>query len=200
MEIKDVFMFLLFIVVVLVIWYIDRKMYVATFYTHPSSLDPIFRQRVRKILLDSKWRNYHNFKEIDDPNRADINIMLKTPDALKDFHKEKQYYPSGKQIQFSITTQSRIKKPIVYINSQNWLQGVPESKLSLEDYRSYVIEHEFGHALSYHHQPCNKSTAPNGVCPVMYQSTRGCPDGFKCGYQVSPYDQSEKISVAYLRW
>ena len=200
MEIKDILVFLIVVIALVIVWYMDQQTYVATYYTHPSGLDPTFRFQVRKILLNSKWRDYHDFKEVDDPKLADINIMLKTPDALIDYHSKKKFYPSGKQIQWSITTQSRVKKPMVFINSQNWLQGVPESKLSLKDYRSYVIEHEFGHALSYHHQPCNKSTAPGGVCPVMYQSTRGCPDGYTCGHQVTRYDQSVKIDVAYLRW
>ena len=54
------------------------------------------------------------------------------------------------------------------------------------------------HALGYDHQKCDSNTAVNGVCPILYQATRGCPDGFKCGYEVLPVDYNDKISGSYF--
>jgi hypothetical protein len=52
--------------------------------------------------------------------------------------------------------------------------------------------------LGFDHQPCNNDTAPNGICPVLYQSTRGCPTGFKCGYEVTKFDYNKKIKGSYF--
>ena len=49
------------------------------------------------------------------------------------------------------------------------------------------------HALGYDHQPCNTTTATNGRCPIMYQSTIGCPEGFKCGYNISAADYTKRL-------
>jgi len=159
-----------------------------------SPIDRSFQQQVREILQMSKWHKYHNFYETDKRHLADIKIFLKSPDELKHLYTHKKYYPNGKEIQFSFTVQSKTKPPVIYINSKNWLNGVPESGLTLRQYREYVINHEFGHALSYDHQPCKHTSR----CPVMYQSTIGCPTGIQCGYQPSAIDLTKKISNAYF--
>ena len=59
---------------------------------------------------------------------------------------------------------------IVYLNAQRWFKGSKESKLSLDDYRHYMINHEIGHILGFDHKKC-----PCIGCkvPIMVQQTLG---------------------------
>jgi hypothetical protein len=69
----------------------------------------------------------------------------------------------------------------VMINLRRWLEGSPESQLSLADYRHYVISHEVGHALGHGHLAC---PGPGVPAPVMLQQTKGL-DG--CAPNAWPY-------------
>lgn len=65
-------------------------------------------------------------------------------------------------------------KNIIYINYNNWINGSKLSKLTLDDYRTYVINHEVGHILGIH-----THFNPRKGCktPVMNQSTNGIGKG-----------------------
>jgi Protein of unknown function (DUF3152) len=57
------------------------------------------------------------------------------------------------------------------INDARWVRGaVAYAGLGLTAYRSYVINHEVGHALGHGHVPCPRSGA---AAPVMMQQTLG---------------------------
>jgi hypothetical protein len=58
----------------------------------------------------------------------------------------------------------------VYLNADRWFHGSSESKLSLIDYRQYMISHEIGHILGKGHVKC-----PCKGCkaPIMLQQTKG---------------------------
>jgi len=195
---KDVFnfikdIFLLILLVVLVIFLSNRKPAI-TYHIIPSKIDVEFAEQTRNIIKKSGIK--YNVEEIDKKEQADIIIELVQEDKLVNEFK-KEYYPgTNKLIRFSATWQH--PKPYVAINMQNWINGVPESGLTLTEYREYVILHEFMHALGYHHQPCNEQTAVNGVCPVLYQSTRGCPKGFKCGHKITEIDYTRRIPNSYF--
>lgn len=153
-----------------------------------------FAAQSSRILRDSVINDTHNIREVLDKNSADIEIYLVPRDEMmkKRGTKPLEMYPgTNKPIYFSWTYQQ--PKPTIYIDEINWLYGVEESGLSLADYRTYVIQHEFMHALGFDHQECNERTAPGGVCPIMYQSTRGCPKGYKCGYKVTKFDYEKRI-------
>lgn len=189
---------IIFIIIVSIIVYFNYEKEI-TYFVEPSNLDSNFKHQVRNIIQETNFYNkYNNIKEINESN-ADIIIKLSDRKSLDKWHDEKEYYPNtNKEIRFSLTVQNYNKKPIIYIDANNWLYGVPESGLSLDEYRQYVIRHEFLHALGYDHQPCNEFTAKNKTCSVLYQSTRGCPKGFKCGFKTLPVDFTKKIENSYF--
>jgi hypothetical protein len=58
---------------------------------------------------------------------------------------------------------------VIFINSNRWNHGSVESGLSLEAYRVYLVNHEFGHLLNRGHSGCSSNY--RDLCPVMYQQT-----------------------------
>lgn len=58
----------------------------------------------------------------------------------------------------------------MYLNAHRWFHGARESKLSLEDYRQYMISHEMGHILGKEHVKCPGKGRP---APIMLQQTLG---------------------------
>ncbi|MFL6130964.1 MAG: DUF3152 domain-containing protein, partial [Mycobacteriales bacterium] len=56
------------------------------------------------------------------------------------------------------------------INDARWVRGAVAYAGNLTAYRTYVINHEVGHALGHDHQQCPKAGAP---APVMMQQTLG---------------------------
>lgn len=59
---------------------------------------------------------------------------------------------------------------IIYLNAVRWFHGAPQSGLTLEDYRQYMVSHEIGHILGHGHKKC-----PCKGCkaPIMMQQTLG---------------------------
>jgi len=198
---KDIFtnigLFLIIIIAIILVAYSMESPRLVRYYVRSSPIDYDFVSSVKQIINSTNWRHYR-VEESADEASADIVINLADRNEMEKWHTKKEYYPSGKEIRFSVTVQSKTRKPEIYIDAINWKDGVSESRLSLEQYRNYVIRHEFMHALGYDHQPCNINTAINGVCPILYQSTRGCPDGFKCGSQVTTVDFEKRLPVSYL--
>ena len=58
----------------------------------------------------------------------------------------------------------------MWLNSDRWLKGAPESKLSLDSYRQYMVSHEMGHVLGHDHEKC---PGKGMVAPIMLQQTLG---------------------------
>lgn len=192
---KELLIFVLFIIVCFIIY--NKFFRYIYYYIVPSHTNPEFENETENILKTSNINKTHKILRVYNRNSADIVIELRSRSSLDDEHSEKEYYPgTKKQIRFSFTWQH--PKPYIAIDDHNWTFGVPESNLSVADYRKYVIRHEFMHALGYDHIPCNTKTAKNGVCPVLYQATRGPPSGFIAGTDVSNEDYSNKIKGSYF--
>jgi hypothetical protein len=60
----------------------------------------------------------------------------------------------------------------VYLNLEKWKKGSYKSKLSLDEYRTYLIFHECGHILGKDHIEL-EDCKPGTKCPVMIQQTIG---------------------------
>jgi hypothetical protein len=58
----------------------------------------------------------------------------------------------------------------VVLNAKRWLLGVDSYGTDLTNYRRYLVNHEFGHALGKHHVDCPGSRR---LAPVMMQQTKG---------------------------
>ena len=190
---------LLFLIIAGALIYLILMPTYITYYIVPSDTNVEFKPETRQILQTSAINKRYNIKEVQDKNQADIVIELRDRSSLDEHHRIPEYYPgTQKQIRFSLTWQA--PKPYIAVDKDNWTYGVPESKLSLQEYRNYVIRHEFMHGLGFDHQPCDASTAVNGVCPVLYQATRGAPSEFKCGQDVLNADFTKKIPGAYINY
>ena len=56
------------------------------------------------------------------------------------------------------------------LNAWRWANGAESYAGDLTNYRRYMVNHEFGHALGYGHRGCPSRGAP---APVMVQQTKG---------------------------
>jgi hypothetical protein len=172
------------------------------YYIESNPAFPEFRNQASDIIQKSGWNKLYNLQLTDDINKAYITISLVPTETLAMYRDENDnnFDSDGRRLNYSITAQSRSTKPIILIDADNWKFGVKRSGLSLDQYREYVITHEFGHALGYDHQKCDENTiGTDGRCPVMNQSTRGCKE-FPCGYQVNTDKDTEiRINESYFR-
>jgi hypothetical protein len=193
------FNILLIILLIIIAWLLAKllkPLFAGPILYYIDSADAEFISETKQILIESSINKTHRIAQTDNPSAADITIRLAPRAELDKYHKAEEKYPDGRPIRFSLTWQK--PKPHISIDDINWRYGVKESGLSLDQYRKYVIQHEFMHALGYDHQPCNEETAKNGTCPILYQSTRGCPSGYKCGYTITEADYGKKIPGSYF--
>lgn len=179
---------------------------VIQYHVAPCAADPQFKPEVERIIARSELRTKFKLQPAANVNneRNDATITIEMPskeEMDKEYADDATEHYAGqkkKQIRFSYTTQGPKMKPKIYIDPINW-QGVPESGLSLNDYRTYVIQHELMHALGFDHQECNAKTASRGVCPLMYQSTRGPPSGeYRCGFNPIAADFAIKLDGRFI--
>jgi hypothetical protein len=97
------------------------------------------------------------FEPVED--REDVSIRLVTPATIE--------RKCGQPRNLSC---AELGGRYMYVNADRWFHGSAESKLSLDNYRQYLVSHEIGHILGYDHDTC-----PCIGCkaPVMMQQTLG---------------------------
>lgn len=96
---------------------------------------------------------------------ADVMVSLCSTDDIK------VQFPTWGEPHLSMTVFFAKATPRIIFNRDNW-RSVPDAARAightLKSYRTYLVNHEFGHFLSLGHAKDTK-----GPCPVMYQQTKG---------------------------
>lgn len=120
---------------------------------------------INKVLNDERgWRAIDNvsFKQVSDPAQAGFFIKVATPGTV-----DRLCAP----LETDGTWDCQISADVV-INADRWSYGVPWFS-SLEDYRSYLVNHEVGHFLGRDHEQCGGKGLK---APVMMQQSKGLGD------------------------
>ena len=112
---------------------------------------------------------FHDFEAAaHGQSQPHIDLYLKTPAQLK------ALFPGEDMSKWSVT-QGDVYPVRIYMNTDNWNNGNKTSgHKSLDAYRHYVINHEFGHAFGYSH---DHGTASRKRACIMQQQTWGTGGG-----------------------
>jgi uncharacterized protein DUF3152 len=117
---------------------------------------------VQRTLTDPRgWQAIQNVHfERTDRADADLRIILATPTLT-----DQLCLPLQTGGEVSCRVENR-----VVLNAKRWMYAVPAYAGKVDLYRSYLVNHEVGHALGHGHSTCPK---PNTPAPVMLQQTKG---------------------------
>jgi len=117
---------------------------------------------IHKTLTDARgWQAIHpvSFERTDKPD-ADLRVILATPTLT-----DKLCLPLDTGGEVSCRVENR-----VVLNAKRWMYAVPAYAGKIDLYRSYLVNHEVGHALGHGHSTCAQKNTP---APVMMQQTKG---------------------------
>lgn len=123
--------------------------------------------KVDRVLADPRsWQadGVETLGRVSEPDAADIHIVLATPETAD-------------ELCAPLQTEGRLScrnGRNVVINAWRWFNGAAGYEGRIESYRTYVVNHEVGHALGNPHAVCPGEGA---LAPVMLQQTKsldGC--------------------------
>jgi hypothetical protein len=117
---------------------------------------------IHKTLTDPRgWQALGPVRfERTDKVDADLRVIVATPTLT-----DQLCLPLDTGGEVSCRVENR-----VVLNAKRWMYAVPAYAGKVELYRSYLVNHEVGHALGHGHSTCAK---PNTPAPVMMQQTKG---------------------------
>jgi hypothetical protein len=126
----------------------------------PLPLPPI-ADAVDAVLTDPRsWTagGSHGLQRTD--SAGDVRVLIATPETTD-------------ELCAPLDTGGRLScrnGSLVVLNAWRWVNGAPAYGGDLTNYRRYLINHEFGHALGNPHEECPEEGA---LAPVMMQQTKG---------------------------
>lgn len=143
--------------------------------------------RLRFLTSDPTFR-HTVLATLNSPDSWGLRVVEQEPaDVVIGFiplrHRQSRVM-DGERIYFSTTWVDRTPV-LILLDPLNYWYGVPRSGLSVQQYRQYLIHHEFGHAWGRDHLRCQ----PGATCPILYQMTRGVPPSAQPSYRVTPRDR-----------
>lgn len=120
---------------------------------------------IQSILCDPRsWGVvFKQVPEFTDPREVAIEIT-KSPN-----YKIKALFPFESLYNLSVTD-SRASPIKIYFSEENWNSGANSGYTNIQEYRTYVVNHEFGHALGHGHAKCPR---PGGPAHIMQQQSLG---------------------------
>ncbi len=124
-------------------------------------------QGALRALFDEQrgWtaRGRYRIQRVADPRRADIRVLLARPPLVDALCRQVGLNTGG--------IVSCWNDQFAALNSDRWLTGALIDKFaSLQQYQTYLSNHEFGHGLGLHHAECPYRGA---LAPIMQQQTGG---------------------------
>lgn len=124
-------------------------------------------KKIKSVLEDTRgWKSLgYNFIYIDINNKNNNN---KHPTDFVIYFTSSQYVK--KICNDSRLSCANMENFEIYFNIDRWRYGSKLSKLKIDDYRTYVINHEVGHIIGRDHDKCK---GRNFKVPVMVQQTLG---------------------------
>ncbi|MDO5629444.1 MAG: DUF3152 domain-containing protein [Mobilicoccus sp.] len=131
-----------------------------------------FAHSVRTVLTDERgWEHADDVhfrhvtpQEQEAGEEVDVRIMFASPDLV-----DQECLPARTNGRLSCHNVGK-----VMINAWRWVHGADTYGDDLAAYRTYLINHEVGHAIGYYHVPCPRA---GEKAPVMLQQTlrlEGC--------------------------
>lgn len=133
--------------------------------TIPYGGDTAFATMVDATLADPRgWTEDDRFKFVHVPadSNPDTRIQLTSLATAAEL--------CGADLKMETSCHTRITgESTVLLNEARWVRGAVPFEGDLGNYRQYLINHEFGHAIGYaDHQACG---GDNQLAPVMMQQT-----------------------------
>lgn len=135
-----------------------------------STTDAVFADEARGWTSQGE----RSLQRIDDPQTAAIRIVLAPPGEV-----DRQCANAGLD---TVGYYSCWNGSHTMLNSDRWFGATPDFA-DLSVYRTYLVNHEFGHGLGYNHEFC---TAAGALAPVMMQQSMGLG---QCKANGWPYPQ-----------
>ncbi|MGI9017712.1 MAG: DUF3152 domain-containing protein [Euzebya sp.] len=124
------------------------------------------RAQAEQILLDPTrgWtaRGERSLQRVDSPGAASIRVVIARPGTVDAYCARAGLGTGGA---LSCWDGRR-----AMLNLTRWNTGVSPFHTDLTVYRSYLVSHEVGHGLGYHHVGC---PAAGALAPVMQQQSKG---------------------------
>jgi len=129
-------------------------------------IDPdLLAAEVRAALTDDRsWGRTRTLEQVSDPAQARIRVVLASPGTVDELCGRAGLRTAG--------IYSCWNGRFAALNSWRWEVGA-DGFDDITTYRTYLVNHEFGHGLGYGHAGCPTAGAP---APVMMQQSKGLAD------------------------